>query len=163
MPVDPRHPAHALAKALTGPTLSAPYTRLDGLRRLAVLCRTPAVRAALLGEANALAEVEWIVVALEALVLDAEVALADWERRAAAAPTPVAIIVQGGVVQEVCSAVPLPQLRFEVLDYDVDSSDLREADSVPFTDGTEVGAWRYDAELAAPADIDWVRFDADPA
>ena len=107
MPVDPRHPAHALAKALTGPTLSAPYTRLDGLRRLAPRWRPPAVRAARRSAANPQADGEWMGVAREALVLDAEVALADWERRAAAAPTPVAIIVQGGVVQEVCSAVPL--------------------------------------------------------
>ena len=94
---------------------------------------------------------------------DAEVALADWERRAIAPPTPVAIIVQGGVVQEVCSSGPLPQLRFEVVDYDVDGSDAAEADPVRFVDGSTSMAWRFGVELETPSGIDWTAFDADPA
>ena len=156
------HPADAMAKALTGPSVSTPVTRLDALRRLEVLLRTPAVAAALRSEANSLAEADWLLVALEALILDANPALAAWEKAKAASPQPVAIIIQGGVVQDVCSATPLPQLRFETVDYDVDGADESECEAVRFIDGTRVGAWRSREPVTSPSDIDWAAFDADP-
>ena len=163
MPVDFRHPAFALARALTGSSLTPPGTRLEALRRLASLCRRPAIKAALQSEATSVAEVRRLTAALRGLVRDAERALAKWEQASAAPPTAVAIILQDGVVQQICSAKPLPDLRFETVDYDVDSSDAGEADLVTFVDGTASKAWRHLESVEFPSDIDWTRFDADPA
>ena len=162
MSVNP-DPAAALAKAITGEPGAEPSTRLDRLRCLAAMFRTSTVQAALPGDATSMAEAERLVVALEAFVLEAQAVLTAWEARAAGPPTAVAIIVQGGVVQEVCSAEALPHLRFEVVDYDVDSGDASEADLVRFEDGSTSPAWRCREVLSTSSDLDWTAFDADPA
>lgn len=75
--------------------------------------------------------------------------------------TVVVIVLEGGLVQAVCCAEPLPGLRFEVVDYDTEGADPDEISPIPFIDGTTAGACRRGEALNSPSDIDWSRFDRD--
>ncbi len=163
MLLDLTDPAQALAKSLAGPVEQPGFRRLDALRRLVALCRSPPVESALRQEAGTFAEADWLVVAAETLIVDAAPALAAWEKACSAGPTVVAVVVEGGLVQAVCVSRPLPCVRFEVVDYDVEGAQAEDLSAIAFVDGTTTPAFRRVEALTTPSDIDWSRFDAGPA
>ena len=156
-------PAQAMAKSHADPVEQPGFSRLNALRRLVALCRSPPVESALRQEAGSFAEADWLVVAAEALIVDAAPALAAWESTHSAGPTVVAVVVEGGLVQAVCGSRPLPRVRFEVIDYDVEGAAPEDLSTIAFVDGTTMPALRRVEALTTPSDIDWSRFDASPA
>jgi len=74
--------------------------------------------------------------------------------------TVVVIVLEGGLVQSICCAEPLPDVRFEILDYDIDGADLDEIQPIPYVDGKTSEGYRREEALTCPSDIDWARFTA---
>ncbi len=75
--------------------------------------------------------------------------------------TVVAIVLEGGLVQSICCAKPLPGVRFEIIDYDTEGADPDELHPIPFVDGTTTDGCRRGEALSCPSDIDWSRFNDD--
>jgi hypothetical protein len=75
--------------------------------------------------------------------------------------TVVVIVLQGGLVQAICCAEPLPGLRFEIIDYDVEGADSDQVSPIPYVDGASADGCRRGAALSCPSDIDWSRFGQD--
>ena len=163
MPIDLTPTTLSLAEALSGPGGDHEHSRLTALRSLLDLLQTPAALTAFRKAAPSRREADVLLVAARALVDQAEVALQAWRRAQPANPIPVAVVLEGGLVQAICCAERLPALRFEVVDYDVEGAAPDETLPVHFVDGPTSTACRRTVSLSAPSDIDWARFDDDAA
>ena len=135
MPIDPISAALDLAQALDVAGERPDHSRIASLNTLLALLQEPTVLTTLRKAAGSRREADVLLVAARALVDEGETALRAWRRSKTAAPIPVAVVLEGGLVQAICSAQALPHIRFEVVDYDVEGAAPDETQRVPFVDG----------------------------
>ena len=71
----------------------------------------------------------------------------------------VVIVLEGGLVQAICSPVSLEDFEFEVVDYDTEGADADELSNIPYVDGSSGPGIRRGEAVTSPSDIDWSRLD----